>query len=234
MAKQLEFKFELDRRFVKVMSHWLHDFSEEQPSTAGRIGAASFLVLVFVRSMVGSDSKSFPSQTYISKALGLSRNTVKRSIETLEEEKFVTKAKRGRHNTYALNEKMLMKSLVPEAYSDVVLSEPFGARGKKREQLEMHRSHFERFGKLPEGSPIKIEYHVHIGTQNNVTINDGGTAVFGELSDALKSIKDIGLRNRLAHAAMRDMSEGAQKLADELGGDMPKLQLVLPEEEDEG
>lgn len=234
MPKQLEFKFELDKRFVKVMSHWLHDFTDDEPSTAGRLGAASFLVLVFVRSMVGSDSKSFPSQTYISKALGLSRNTIKRSIETLEQENFVSKVKRGRHYAYELNEKVLMKSLAPEAYSDVVLNEPFGARGKKLSQLETHHNHFERFGKLPEGSPIKIEYHVHIGTQTNVVVNDGGTAIFGELTDALKSIKDIGLRKRLANAALRDMSEGAQKLADELGEDMPKLQLVLPETPDEG
>jgi len=192
---QLSFKFELDKRFVKVMTAFLHDGKEGEPSTVGKMGSSAFHVLVFIRSMVGNNSRSFPSQKFIANQTGLSKSTIKRSVEKLIEMNFVNKVQVRGHNEYQLNEKVLMKSLAPEEYGDVVLSQPFSPRGSKKIQIDKHHAHFEETGELPAGSPIRIEINLTI---NAPVLNDHSQAIFIDKENPPEWSKKPWLQNALA------------------------------------
>jgi Mn-dependent DtxR family transcriptional regulator len=158
--EQLPLSFELDQRFVKVMSHWLQD------GTAAKMGGNAFMVLCFIRSFVGSrGSTATPAQSTIAKHLKLNVKTVRGALNKLEELGFVRTEqvfKKGKtHNAYFLVELELYKSKQPEVHGDAVLAVPFGQGERKKYETQLQ--YFERTGKLPPNSMIKVV--------NNITIN---------------------------------------------------------------
>jgi transposase len=177
--EQLEFRFKLDEKFVKVMSHWLRD------GTAANMGGNSFLVLCFIRSFVGSrGTTAGPSQIRISKSLKLNIKTVRKCIEKLEELGFLTTeqtvSKNGKRNEYYLTELVLARSQNKETHGDAILQVPFGYSERKR--VEPTLKTFEKSGKLPENSVVRVV--------NNITINM--PVLLGENSSATFNIVNAG------------------------------------------
>ena len=176
---QLEFRFKLDEKFVKVMSHWLHD------GTAASMGGNAFLVLCFIRSFVGArGTNARPSQVRISKALKINIKTVRRCLDKLSELGFVkteqTTTKDGKRNEYYLTELVLAKSQNKEVHGDAILEVPFGYGERKR--VEPTLKQFEKSGKLPENSVVRVV--------NNITINM--PVLLGENSSATFNIVNAG------------------------------------------
>jgi DNA-binding MarR family transcriptional regulator len=224
---QLQFKFKLDEKFVKVMTHWLHD------GTAAKLGGNAFLVLCFIRSFVGaSGSTAGPSQIRISKALKLNIKTVRRCIDRLAELDFLktiqTKTKDGKRNEYYLTELVLAKSQNKEQHGDAILQVPFGFGERKR--IEPTLRTFEKTGKLPESSVVKVV--------NNITINmpilngDRASATFN-ITSPEENASQIPNRRiaQLFQRAQEASQKYARSLEDELQIELEGLDstILVPE-----
>ena len=70
---------------------------------ASRIGVYALAVYHILASMVNEQQQCFPSQGYVAKHLGCSRNTIHRAIKKLEDTHLITREKRNRyHCVYTL------------------------------------------------------------------------------------------------------------------------------------
>jgi hypothetical protein len=233
LPEQLPLRFKLDEKFVKVMSHWLHD------GTAAQLGGNAFLVLCFIRSFVGSQgTTACPSQMRISKTLKLNIKTVRRCLEKLEELNFMRKLQvstpNGKKNEYYLTELVLMKSENKEVHSDAVLQVPFGF--SERKKVIPTLKSFERTGEVPSVSPVKIVQNFTINIQN---VNGDNATVNMNVSEP--QLEDKRLENLVNKKFLKDtfrrLEEMTMRQEQELQEAWDKAglteQMLFPEPDDE-
>lgn len=93
-------------------AEWFHVFAEMiENGDAAKMGGTAFLIYSVIKSHISfKTGVAFPSLETIAKKSGVSRDTVKRSLATLEEMKYIIKKKDGRHNTYTLREKINVRN----------------------------------------------------------------------------------------------------------------------------
>lgn len=101
MSKQQQELFQAE-------TSWFHVFKSMIDSgDAATMGGTTFLVYAVIKSYTNwSTGRSFPSIDLIAEKAGVTVLTVKRCIKQLQEMDYITKEKKGKHNVYALREKV--------------------------------------------------------------------------------------------------------------------------------
>ena len=232
--EQLPLRFEFDQRFVKVMSHWLQD------GTAARLGGNAFLVLCFIRSFVGSRGSTVrPSQATIANHLKINIKTVRRCLEKLESEGFIETSqtyKNGKtKNEYFLNELELYRTKQPEVHGDALLRVPFG-QGERR-KYETQLQYFERTGKLPPNSSIKVVNNITINAPilmgDNAKVEINNVQVEAQKIEVGKSLAAKSSTKFYWELAERAVQRNAERLEKELKEEFEQAVLAVKNLENE-
>lgn len=155
-----------------VETRWFHVVqSMIHGNKIKEMGMPAFCVYCVLKSYVGHASgRAFPGREKICEHLGVSEASVDRALATLTKLGYVNKIKNGRHNTYELTERFLMKTdsgdvighgesrYVPQQFQAMLAQlREIAATGKQ----------------IPGGIEIKIVLNANFITQGeNGTVNN--------------------------------------------------------------
>jgi len=97
---------------LKAETMWFHVFKDMIDSgDMAKLDGGTIKVYLVIKSYTNfSTGHAFPSLELIAEKSGISDRQVKRCIADLEQLGYITKAKVGRHNTYKLREKIVIKN----------------------------------------------------------------------------------------------------------------------------
>lgn len=168
---------------------------------AAKMGAPSFLIYSIIKAHVNYTSgEAFPGIELIGKQAGMSRHTVMRCLDTLEELGYLRVEKQGRKNTYYLREKV---DVYQDGDKTAVASWDYvpglmQAANKELKQFLLTGQH--------NGSIVFVE-HLNL----NVQINNGNENTQFNMND----IKDPELR-----AATQRLQDSRRKKHGAIEGEM--------------
>lgn len=97
---------------LKAETMWFHVFKDMIDSgDMAKLDGGTVKVYFVIKSYTNfSTGHAFPSLELIAEKSGISVRQVKRCIADLEQSGYISKAKEGRHNTYKLREKIVIKN----------------------------------------------------------------------------------------------------------------------------
>lgn len=166
---------------------WFHLFKAMiYGGDIARMGSHAFTVYVVIKGYTDFNTgQAFPSIPFICEKSGISDKQVRRSLELLEEYKYITKQKVGRNNVYMLREKIEMTDAagrpVAVATWDYIPN-----------CINAARAELKNFLMTGDKSSGQI---VHIDTINmNIQINQGGENVQNNINADLEKISDPKIR----------------------------------------
>lgn len=98
---------------LKAETSWFHVFKSMIDNLdAAKMGGTTFLIYAVIKAHTNwSTGKSFPKIETIMEKSGSSKDTVLRSLKTLEEMDYIRKEKVGRSNQYTLLEKVTIEDV---------------------------------------------------------------------------------------------------------------------------
>lgn len=104
-------KKEQQGQLLQAETTWFHVFrSMIDSGDAAKMGGTTFLIYAVVKAHTNwSTGRSFPTIETIMEKAGVSKETVIRSLKSLEEMDYIRKEKKGRSNVYTLREKVTVE-----------------------------------------------------------------------------------------------------------------------------
>jgi hypothetical protein len=179
---------------MQADTRWFHVFRTLfESGDVARMGCIGFAVYACIKAYTNLQSGvAFPGVETIAERCGISSRQVIRELHNLEKLGYVTKAKHGRHNVYQLREQVAITDgtgqAIAQASWDYIPALVQTAVADIRQVLLS--------GDLAGAKVVHIE---QLNIQVNLT-QPGATAnnLQIPLADALKAIKDPGLRAQLA------------------------------------
>lgn len=104
-------KKEQQGQLLQAETTWFHVFrSMIDSGDAAKMGGTTFLIYAVVKAHTNwSTGRSFPTIEKIMEKAGVSKETVIRSLKSLEEMDYIRKEKKGRSNVYTLREKVTVE-----------------------------------------------------------------------------------------------------------------------------
>lgn len=168
-------------QLLQAETTWFHVFrSMIDKGDAAKMGGTTFLVYAVIKAHTNwSTGKSFPTIETIMEKAGIGKDTVLRSLKTLEEMDYLRKEKVGRVNAYTLREKVCVED--SEGRPQAVALWDYLPSTVKAAQAEL-----KNFVMTGEATDYKV---IHIETLNlNVQVGDYNTQF------NLGNIKDPQLR----------------------------------------
>lgn len=147
---------------------WFHVFKDmiDNGDLAKLDGSAIKCYLVIKAYTNFSTGRAWPGLELISEKAGLSISQVKRSLKSLEEFKYITKEKTGRHNNYTLREKVGI--LDAEGKQHAVATWDYIPTGVSEAMADLKNVMLT--GELAGAKIVHIE-HLHL----NMQVNQGGS-----------------------------------------------------------
>lgn len=151
-----------------------------------RMGSHAFTVYVVIKGYTDFNTgQAFPSIPFICEKSGISDKQVRRSLELLEEYKYITKQKVGRNNVYMLREKIEMTDAAGRPVAVATWDYIPNCINAARAELK----NFLMTGDKTSGQIV------HIDTINmNIQINQGGENVQNNINADLEKISDPKIR----------------------------------------
>lgn len=171
---------------LEAQTSWFHVFrSMIESGDAGKMGGTCFLIYSVIKAHTNwATGRSFPSIETIMEKACVSKNTVLRSLEILEEMGYLTKEKQGRQNYYTLREKVQIED--DQGRPAAVAMWDYLPSTVKAAQAEL-----KNFVMTGEATDFRI---IHVETLNlNVQINQGDHNTQFNLGN----VKDQKLREQL-------------------------------------
>lgn len=210
--QQTEFKFSTDWSFLKIQNQLFDQ------GFVAEMGPAAFCVLCILRKSTnpykkGPESWSALSHQKIAEMMGVTAQTVKKSIKALEKKGWLKKHPRGKGYAYELTQKLVAMSL-DEAAADRLLMMPYEPSTMKLREKET--SMFDRTGRLPEGSPILIQ-KIEINNPQIQIINNAEGSSSVNIQASMEEIQAMKLpkhiKDNLITTLERKLIEGAKELS---------------------
>ena len=151
----------------KAETTWFHIFKDmiDSGDLALMDGSVVKCYLVIKAHTNFSTGRAWPGVELIAEKAGLSESQVKRCLKKLEELKYISKEKSGRHNTYTLREKVSI--LDADGQQQAVATWDYIPSGVKSAMADLR--HVIVTGDLAGAKLVHIE-HLHL----NMQINQGG------------------------------------------------------------
>jgi biotin operon repressor len=215
-GEQQEFKFSTDWGFLKILNTMF------DKGFVAQMTPAAFCVLCLLRKNTNPYKKGPPAWSYqshasMAKVLGITKQTVKTSIDKLEELGWVKKHPRGRGYAYELTERVYAMSRY-DGIEDRILQFPFEPASEQIRKKEIKT--FEQTGKLPAGSPIVIQ-KIEINNPQIQIVNhaDGSRAI--TIQASMEEIrKDTSLkpviRDRIMSVLENKLLEASHELQNKI------------------
>lgn len=185
---------------LQAETTWFHIFRAMiESGDAGKMGGTCFLVYAVVKAHTNwSTGRSFPSIETIVKKANVSKETVIRSLKTLEDMGYITREKRGRQNCYTLREKVQIDD--DKGRPAAVAMWDYLPSTVKAAQAEL-----KNFVLTGEATDFKV---IHVNTLNlNIQIGDSNTQFnIGDVKDKeLRAVLErIDAKRRAASQASAD------------------------------
>jgi hypothetical protein len=178
-----EQKFQAETTWFHLFKAMIHN------GDIARIGTHAFTVYVVIKGYTDFNTgQAFPSIHFICEKSGISDKQVRRSLEILEEYKYITKQKIGRNNVYVLREKIEMTDHTGRPVAVATWDYIPNCINAARAELKNF---------LMSGN-ISIGQIVHIDTVNmNIQINQGGANIQNNIHADLEKISHSGMREFL-------------------------------------
>ena len=162
---------------LQAETTWFHVFrSMIDKGDAAKMGGTTFLVYAVIKAHTNwSTGRSFPTIETIMEKAGIGKDTVLRSLKTLEDMDYLRKEKVGRVNAYTLREKVCVED--SEGRPQAVALWDYLPSTVKAAQAEL-----KNFVMTGEATDYKV---IHIETLNlNVQLGDNNTQFnLGQIKD---------------------------------------------------
>lgn len=152
---------------LQAETSWFHVFkSMIEGGDAAKMGGTTFLIYAVIKAHTNwSTGRSFPTIETIMEKAGVSKETVLRSLKTLEKMDYIRKEKVGRVNAYTLREKVSFED--NEGRPQAVAMWDYLPSTVKAAQAEL--KNFIMTGKATDNKIIHIEsatFNVQVGDYN--------------------------------------------------------------------
>lgn len=215
-GEQQEFKFATDWSFLKILNTMF------DKGFVAQMKPSAFCVLCLLRKSTnpykkGPQAWSYQSHASMAKTLGITKQTIKTSIDKLEELGWVKKHPRGRGYAYELTERVYAMSRY-DGVEDRILQFPFEPATEQARKREIKT--FEKTGRLPPGSPIVIQ-KIEINNPQIQIVNhaDGSRAITIQASmDEIQRDASLkpAIRDRIMSVLESKLLEASHELQDKL------------------
>lgn len=184
---------------LEVKHHWYHVVrGRVMNGEIGRVGVNAWAVYSIVKAHTSLDTgDAWPSIDKIADLCQLSHDTVQRALKRLVEAGMLKIAKRGRHNVYALIEKIDMTHPSGEHFATAQRKYAPMQFGPFVDELKRVAA----TGNMPSDRAITINVTVNV---QNITQRDGGTVSIvqnfqvGSGADSADRAHEAELRERLS------------------------------------
>jgi hypothetical protein len=192
----------------KAETAWFHLFKAMiHGGDIARMGSHAFTVYVVIKGYTDFNTgQAFPSLEHICEKSGISRRQVIRSLEILEEYKYITKQKVGRNNIYVLREKIEMTDTagrpVAVATWDYIPNCINAARAELKNFLMTGDKSSRQIVHI---NTINMNIQINQGGEN-IQVNQGSENIQNNINADLEKIKDPKTREFLRQRLEESMA----------------------------